>query len=480
MVVPFSQMFRPRFGTESRSRPAFNSVPTTVNVSSLSAWPERHRRLMNQLKRTPELVAVTDIIITDIIGDRPHFTDANEQPLGPTRERMARNFWRNNRMKEGLSSMLLDSLTTGDGYLWKGYADKSELRSAIRAAIKEFGIEGSDLETKELEAKISGDEDFTLPRLIEPIASSTVTIEHDGYEVLGYTQSAGGHTHSFTTEEVIHHRYMLVDGDVYGFSPVQAMSAEIALLSLIKSSMVSYFRNGGSPARMYVLPEDVAQSPNHKHLLEQIRAYRSVTEWHGNLVVTGNIQVQDLQRSPKDMDFKELALYVTSMVAFSFGIPVSRIPFLIGKSATGGDSGGLSESGYWSRISKLQDTIEDLLNWQIFEDANLHICFDRHYKQNEVRESQTASMNVQTLINQQQALRAVGKELKPEAIMKIMGFSQEDVQEYEAVAPLQVAGKNQNLLGNGQVMREPDAQKRAGTKRNVATQKGSGEALQNP
>lgn len=282
----------------------------------------------------------------------------------------------------------------------------------------------------------------------------------------------------FKKDDIVHLRYMRVNGEVQGFSPAQALTAEITLLWMVKENMLSFMRNGGAPDKIFILPTEIAKSNNHKYLIETLRKYKSIQERHGNLVFTGDLKIEDLQGTPKDLEYKDLALYITSNIAFAYRIPVSRIPYLIGASASKGDSGGLSESGYWNSISMLQDSIEDTLNSQLFEELGWAIRFPRKYKQDEVREAQRASQAADTVSKIQTILSRNGKQLTVEKTLALLELADEDIE--DAIMLLPDPGlTNQNMLNNSQINKEEDALSKANAKRNTVNRKGMEEAVTN-
>ena len=458
-----------------------------TNMSTTAINPSRlvendYKTFWKKFKNSPELVATISIPITDMLGDRPEWTKPDGSALGKTELKRAMNFWRSNRGKDMIRGLLFDAFVTGDGYLWKGKVNKAQVNAALKEVLNNYGGSLNSLQIKELESKIAEDEDIKGKRLIDYVPSSTMSILFDQYDIYGYVQNTNGEVSKFKPDEIIHFRYLDLDGKVYGFSPVEALAAEIFLLTTVKQNMISFMENGGAPDKVFTLPKELAGSKNHEFLIEQLRKYKRIQNRHGNLVFTGEMKIEDLQGSPKDLEYKDLALYTTSNIAFAFGIPISRIPFLIGSSATGGDSGGLSESGYWNRISDLQDSLEDLLNGQLFEELGWSIKFQRKYRQDEVRESQTANMNADSIIKYQQIFAANGKQLTTKKILDLLCWREEDIEEKEETLEEEMmeAEMEQNQLSNDEVMKEPDNRKRANTKKNAVTKKGTGEALYNP
>jgi len=231
------------------------------------------------------------------------------------------------------------------------------------------------------------------------------------------------------------------------------------------------------------LPKEIANSKNHQFLIQQLMKYKKIQNRHGNLVFTGEIDIQDLQGNPKDLEYKDLALYITSNIAFAFGIPVTRIPYLIGSSASGGDGGsGLAESGYWNKISDFQDSIEDLLNSQLFNDLGWAIKFPRRYKQDEVRESQIKSMNADTVIKYQEIFAKQGKQLKTDKVLELMCWNEEDIEDVD-LSIMEVQHNsltNQNMQSNDTLEKEDDKKQLDNSKRNSANSKDVGAAMHNP
>jgi hypothetical protein len=308
-----------------------------------------------------------------------------------------------------------------------------------------------------------------------------MTILHDNYEIEGYEQSTNGHISQFTPEEIIHYRYMTINGQVEGFAPVEALASEILLLTLVKQNLISFMRNGGSPDKVFILPKEIANSANHKFLIQQLQKYKMIENRHGNLVFTGEMKIEDLQGSVTDMEYKDLSLYITSNIAYAYRIPITRIPYLIGASASKGDSGGLSESGYWNNISDVQDTVEDLLNGQLFESLGWKMKLPRRYKQDEVREAQTSSMNAATVTSIQNSLSRQGFQMNKAKLLSMYNFHDEDIEEVSIpIQDDQDSMNGQNQLRNEKIFKSQDEQNKIQSKKNVANQKGTDEAVTNP
>ena len=473
MVLPVTNIFRNK--PALAHRPILNSIPNisnTVNQSRIGGFNLLYHRLWKWFRESPELVAIINIIATDVIGDRPEFVKEDGEELGRNKALEARRFWREHRVKETLKAILFDMLITGDGYGWVPYISQNKREEMVKEIFNRYRKDGRlQLKEKALLFKAI-DEDLKKPKGFDYVASSTMNIETDSFDVQRYIQRSNGLESHFTPKEIIHYRLNTMDGKIEGFSPVEALSKELMLLWFVKGNMLAYMENGGSPGKLFTVKTAGPGQPAFDRFVEQLQSFKTVKGRHGSLVGSGEITVDDLDKEGKDMEYQNLALYMTSAMAFAFGIPVNRIPFLIGKSATGGDSGGLADAGYWNMISELQDKLEDLTNIQLFDNLGWNFKFTRKYKQDDIRDAQAFQMNVSSIEQMQTILRGQKMKLSERKLKMLMNLRQDDVEEMtddEMLTPEMRTGlMNQNVLSNNSVNKEPDNRKKAATKRNVA------------
>lgn len=457
----------------SDRRPLLNQIPTSslTHASRLGAFNQLYTGFWRRFKNTPELYGIINILVTDILGDRPSFVSVDGMPLGRNNRLKAERFWKENRVKETLKAILFDEFVTGDGYGWKGFADVDSRAKAVKEAIKRLPMKIKESDYASLMLKSMQDEDLKKPKKFDYIASSTVHINSDSRDITSYTQVANGETVEFSPEEVIHFRLNTFNGSVQGYSPVEGLIKELALLYFVKGNMLAYMQNGGKPDIFFTLENAQPNSDSFNNFQQQLQSFIGVENAHGHLLGTGKVSVQDLSfGKDRDMEYQNLALWVLSGMLFAFGIPVTRVPFLIGKAATGGDSGGMAESGYQSLISEKQDEIEDLMNYQLFESLGWHIQLPRHYKQDEVREAQTFSMNADTVSKLQFIYNSHKKKVSVQKINEILGLCDDDLEDMspDEIAMQDPGLRNQNMLDNMSVNKEPDNRKKANVKKNVA------------
>lgn len=475
MVLPLKKYISQSGKTKSK-RPLLNSMPysATTTVNRYGSFNQQYANFWKRFKNSPELYGIVNILVTDIIGDRPLWTQPDGFPLGRNKRIQAQRFWRGNRVKETLKAILFDMFITGDGYGWKAKASLQEKESAVKKILMYYKETLDPSDYSRLFIKSMQDEDLKRTKKFDYIPSSTVKIESDHFDILGYVQHSQGLKVNFKPQEVLHFRLNTIDGNVQGYSPVQSLIKELTLLYFVKGNMLSYMQNGGKPDLLFTMENSQPNSNSYNSFKQALLDFKKLENTHGNLLSTGKVDVKDLSfGKERDMEYQNLALWTISGMLFAFGIPVTRVPFLIGKAASGGDSGGMAEAGYQSMISEKQDEIEDIMNYQLFEELGFHMKLPRHYKQDEVREAQTLSMNADTVSKIQNIYRQQGKKIKVNKINELLDIGMDDLEELpkEEQMIFDPAMRNQNMLDNNSINKEPDNRKRADTKRNVANSK---------
>lgn len=438
---------------------------------------KQKKQLVEWFKTRPELNSPVMARVNDTI--KPvEFYDPNGKTLGRNKRMEAEKWWKKNFMDERMKSIWTDSIITGEGFGWKGQLKPKQIKEAITKMT--HGLKGiPGLKVKELKQELISkaiDEDKRKVRLFDYVASSTMEIDHDEKDIIGYTQRVNTNTQTFTTEETIRFSFSNINGEVNGYTPVISLASELILIWFIKENMKAYMRNNGLPKKVFSLVDEIANSTNHQYLVEQLQDFGAVQNRHGNLVLTGKIDIADLEEKIKDMDYKELALYVTSNVAYALQIPVSRIPYMIGKAQSAGDAGGLAEAGYWSMIEADQRKIENLLNTQMFEIMGWSVRFKKQHRIDDLRETQAMTMKADAIIKLQGIFSKFKKKVSERKIINLMDFDEEDVEEMTAEELTELSEINNPSNGQGQL---PNGQLSSGDKV-VKSDKKRTEAVNNP
>ena len=422
-------------------------------------------------RRSPQLMGFIDIIATDMLSDGVEFTAMNKES-GRNKILNARKFWAANSGIEVSQATIYDLLITGIGYNWIGKISDVQMKEFCKTSIHQLLPEVKEGVLEYKAERMMDDIKDTMPekltKKLRHIASSTMSKNTDEYEVLSYLQRVGVNHKVFDTDEVLEFQLMPFDGKVYPFPPMEAILAEIYLLWLITQNNVSFFENGGKPDNVFILPKELAGSPNHKYLIDTLKKYKKVQNKHGNLVFTGDLTVQKLMEVDQQMENKDLGLYLISVLAMMYGIPVNRIPFLVGKAAAGGDSGGLADTGYWRKISVWQSKLEAVYNRELFVPFfGVEMKYRRGYLQDEVRETQN-EMQKTSIAEQRMNIGLWAAEdageylgIDPEIISKAQ--EEKKKRDEEIASGMQ----NQNLNTNDNVQKNSDAKLKAKKKQDT-------------
>jgi hypothetical protein len=227
--------------------------------------------------------------------------------------------------------------------------------------------------------------------------------------------------------------------------------------------MLAYMRNNGTPKKIFNLKDDIANSPNHEFLKQQLMGFGAVQNRHGNLIVTGNVDIQDLEDKMKDMEYENLAKYVTNNIAYALGIPATRLPYSLDGGAKS-DAGGLAESGYWKMIEADQRKIENLLNTQVFQPMGVKVRFKKAHRIDDLREVQAWSMKADAVTKLDGILAKFGKRLSDKKLYALMELDDDDVEdapEPEFGLEMEPSGlSGQNMLNHQELGRGDSSLKR--------------------
>ena len=367
--------------TKANNRPYYNEVGFLAGASGEMPQPHDYAKIIRLIKSTPEAVGILNAIATDICSDGFKFNGAKKNV------ELAQLFISKNQFKTEFNGTILDYLALGNGGLWKGRINAKQLKEAVEKVSILSGVEYKESEVKQIV-----DEEASKTKILKsaPWSTMLITMSQDNSTISGYVQKVGGREVHFGPEEMIHGKFMPWDGRVSGYSPMEACVPVLTTLKLIKDLNGNFFQNGGVPDWMFVLPKEMAGSPQVAKLEQTLTKYKNSQNKHGSLVFTGEVTPIQMNKFDKDMEFRQLAIYYTGILALAMNMPIARVSAIIGSEVSGGTaSTDLSEAGYWKSISAIQDYWEDLLNSQLFQpEFKVDMRFNRGYRNDEIKETQ--------------------------------------------------------------------------------------------
>ena len=277
--------------------------------------------------------------------------------------------------------------------MWKSMNEDTETVKEIASKYyKEFNI-NTKINTKEFL-----DEDYNGVSSIEIVPSSMTRIKHDQFKILKYVQRdklQPGVEREFNPEDIIHFKYMDIDGSVYGYSPMEAGYTSIRTINAIQDYGWYYFENGAKIDRVWIYKG----TPNKEYwdkFQENVGQYISNRKAHGHLFAAGaeDIKSEKLNEITEEMEYRQLAIHSVGRLAFSYNMPADMLSSILGKDIkpTAGSS-DVEDAGYYRNIERSQEYRENLWNSQLWiPHFGVKMHYQRIFKQDQIRQIQYMAM----------------------------------------------------------------------------------------
>jgi hypothetical protein len=311
------------------------------------------------------------------------------------------------------------------------------------------------------------DEDLLKPRILRYVASSTMDVDFDEHDIKGYIQRVGAQDVFYSVDEIIRITDLMVDGKPYGFTPLYSLLLQLDLLKRMWENQQALQKNGGAMSKVFSFEDLKLGSPAYKRIEEQLNAYRVTQNKHGNFMFTGKMDVKELQQMD-GMQYKEVGLYILSVIAMHWQIPRSKLPFILGGTNAKSDIGGEAEKGYWANVERKQDRLAEIYNTQLFIPRfGVKLVFDKEYKQDDLQEQNVLALKLSNVEMTNRLLMQHKKKLDLPATLLRLGLEEdelEDVSEEDMMA-VQTGMANQFQLPNGQVTKNSAGQANAQMKK---------------
>ena len=456
-------------GIELKANPLVNehhSINNLEGQSQTSNSPVDYSVLWDYIKKSPEALIPMHTIISDVIADGYKVVDYRHDASGAKRIRKAKEWLSINKFSTAISQPLLwDSLATGDSYLYLPRVSETAINNKITELVENIGLQNKTRAANKIYMKYAMDYSFGSYDLI-PLPSETVKITHNNHqEVLKYVQRVGTKEEEFTPEEVIHNKYIHMNGKIYGFTPMKAVLSELQIIANAKDILGYGLEKGGIPEFMFIMEEESPKSPNVRNLAHQLRRFKSIENKKRSLLLTGKVNVETLTPSMQEMMFKDIIDVFSKIVMMVWGVPPSKMG-MVGEKGSAYDS-GLATEGYYKKVSTLQDWFYSPFNWEfMIPKFGIELVPRKAYLQDEVRESQVFMQKVDSGLK----LYASGF-IKPEYITEVLlEIPEEYVGDFKP-KEVEMGEQRQNLAQNKEVnknisQQEIDASKKKKQKQN--------------
>jgi HK97 family phage portal protein len=454
------------------------SQPLRNTVYSGTQFDDQERyiaaNLYQRIRHTPELVAMLDTVVTDHFMGNIDFFDANDKPLGPTKLKQINKFWKDSNVQgEAFYGQALDFFVDGSSFGWHISAN------GILTAKQKEAI--AKLKALNYQVGQYAEESSNMPRKISYLPASTVTIKHDEFGEVFYVQEAAGKKVRWEKDQVVHIKLMDFNGEIRGFSPLKSLVKEVVMMYMLKENIVAKMRNGGSPDYIISLKGNQQVSKaRFERLRTALESFSHLHKSHGNMPIDAEVTVQPLGTDLKDMEYRELAMFIISEFALSLGLPSSRVPFMMtgsGGTSNKGELSGNSEDAYQRKINARRMLWENGWN-KVFRKAGFSFQFRRDNLQDDVRETQASTQRVAYVSEVQNSLLKSGKKLTLPAHLALLSGSkinltEDDIEDISDEERMNAMPFNSPIAGQGGKMQPSnmDSKSKVSQDKSVAKEK---------
>jgi HK97 family phage portal protein len=328
------------------------------------------------LRKMPEVAGVIGAVCNDLMGDGFEFRGTKAGV------KAAQEFVKRNHFNKKFYSVLQDLALLGDAYLGIRVIESYYINKLLEKNKDSFTKLFDDYDSVINKLKIRSPETF-YPREVFPLKSSTIRADFDEHGVIKqYIQKVKGNVKevSFSPSEVVHFSLNNIGNDVYGSSPFNSCLNDVATLWYAKDYAGTFFQNDGTPDRMFILKDTAPGSEEFEKFKKTISKFRDAKNKHKSLVMTGEVEVKDINGFNKDLEFANLIDKFTQRLMMAWNMPVSRLSDVGGKSTSNRDA----VAGYYKNINRIQMEIEETFNselWSRFGDVEM--VFKKAYKRDE-------------------------------------------------------------------------------------------------
>lgn len=347
--------------------------------------------IFKRLRQSPELISILEAIVDDVIGPGASFQYMGRTDSGANGERSlqeARHFWEQNA--ETFADALRDQLVVGDMYLYKRQRSEAQVQDAAEDVIRsnyKFNFEGmEEYAAKEVVDQMKADTDMF--NIMELRHVPAITVEHiinKHGDITAFKQKVGSHRIELPGDQIMHNQFMGVNGKTYGFTPFLSLFTELDMLANAKNHNAQIFENAGVVNKIFKMPDEGPGEQNFEMVKQTVAKYRELRNKHRDLVLTGNIEIEDMNSIGDTMEFQQLAEYITNVLIMAWGVPPTRIGTDVGGESRAAQ---LSHEGYFKRIERLQRKYQAFLNEELFMPVfNCRMEFNSTNTKAEIREA---------------------------------------------------------------------------------------------
>jgi len=393
--------------------------------------------LYKTVRASPEVASCLVASIEDLMADSWRYIGSKSA------KEKAKAFQLKAKAYKCIANGFWDLLGTGDAYILKLSVNEEQVKSLIKKLTQKVAKSiGVDMAKKiNFDEKVTKEavyellkQDLKQPRDLQLLKASTISINFDETgEVLSYEQRVNNNTvRVFKPQDVIHLTLHNIGGEPYGFIPLETALSDIATLIFAKEFAGKYFENDGIPYFIFHMPDASPGDRNYENLKKELKELKKEANKYRSMVLTGNIEAEQVNKFNKDMEFSKLIQHFTQIVLMAMGVPAHRVNLTIDVRQVGGAVNRAYE-GYYKKLQYTQQIVEEALNAELWNNFNVEMRFNKVYKIDEMREAQVVQILTQAgLVTVEEAREMMGLEpekpkgTEPKATSPNMGATDTD------------------------------------------------------
>ena len=117
---------------------------------------------------------------------------------------------------------------------------------------------------------------------------------------------------NFKPNEVIHGKFLSLNGKVYGFAPLSLLRYEMETLYDMKLTHRYYWNKGGVPEYIFQFINESPNSPNVEAFVNTLKRYKQTLNKPRSMIITSKegVKIEKVDPMQKELQFIDLERWV--------------------------------------------------------------------------------------------------------------------------------------------------------------------------
>ena len=224
-----------------------------------------------------------------------------------------------------------------------------------------------------------------------------------GTFVKGYVYTVGTEQIPFLEDEIIHHKFINPQNQIYGFSPLQAASSPVGKLGEIDRFEYSLLKNNARPEGVLTTDQSLTEQEFNRIKKTWQENYGSIGNKGRTVLLEKGINYTPISFSPKDLGFDTTKKWSREEIATIFGVPMSKIsPENVNLANAKAGERQYVKDTIEPRLRRLEEKINErllpLYDSQLFASYDAPLPEDKEF---ELKKMETFLQNALTTVNEE-------------------------------------------------------------------------------